>query len=470
MDRAATAAGAPLEGSEIDGYRLGALIHTGSMASIYRLAGPDGPLPLVMKIPRLGAGERAVNVIGFEVCRMVLGALAQNVHHPTLVSYGDVETTPYLVMEFIDGGRLSDSVERAPLPPAEIVRLGSALALALHDLHRQDVVHLDLKPTNVLFRASGEAVLIDFGLAHHAHYPDLLAEELRFPVGNWVYMAPEQIFGARTDPRSDIYALGGILYELATGRLPFGHPRSVAALRQRLYRDPLPPRAIAPETPAWLQEIILRCLEVDACERYASAEQLAFDLANPSGVAISARGARLRRDPWWKVLRRRLQATHFAPRRPSPGRRPPAQIVVVALALRDDDAALRDALLAATQRAIVADPDCRIACINVVPPAATLNGEGYEYTATGRHIRRLVELRRWAKPLQLPEERLTFHVLESDKPAAALSDYARMNDVDQIMIGASANAATARRATGACAQVVAEAPCNVTVVRPKAEG
>ena len=104
-----------------------------------------------------------------------------------------------------------------------------------------------------------------------------------------------------------------------------------------------------------------------------------------------------------------------------------------------------------------------------MPPAATLNGEGDEYTATGRHIRRLVELHRWAKPLQLPEERLTFHVIESDKPAAALSDYARMNDVDQIMIGASANAA-ARRATGACAHVVAEAPCNVTVVRPKAEG
>src|SRR5450759_4636212 len=245
-------------GSEIDGFCLGEMIHLASMASIYRLTGPRGPLPLIMKIPRLGPGERAVNVIGFEVCRMVLGALAQSVHHPTLVAYGDVETTPYLVMEFVEGVRLNDSLGRAPLPPEEIVRLGSALALELHDFHLQDVVHLDLKPTNVLYRASGEAVLVDFGLAHHGHYPDLLAEELRFPVGNWVYMSPEQIFGVRGDPRSDIYALGGILYELATGRLPFGRPRSVAALRQRLYRDPLPPRAIAPATPEWLQEIILR--------------------------------------------------------------------------------------------------------------------------------------------------------------------------------------------------------------------
>src|SRR5512133_1146964 len=157
-------------GWEIDGFRLGELMHTGSMASVYRLAGPRGPLPLIMKIPRLGAGERAVNVIGFEVCRMVLGALAQSPHHPTLVAYGDVETVPYLVMEFVEGAQLNEWLVRAPLPAQEIARLGSALALALHDLHRQDAVHLDLKPTNVLYRASGEAVLIDFGLAHHAHY------------------------------------------------------------------------------------------------------------------------------------------------------------------------------------------------------------------------------------------------------------------------------------------------------------
>jgi serine/threonine protein kinase len=251
-------------GCEIDGFRLGELIHAGSMASIYRLTGPGGPLPLIMKIPRLGPGERAVNVIGFEVCRMVLGALGQSPHHPTLIAYGDVETTPYLVIQYIEGTRLSDCLSRVPLPAEEIARLGSALAIALHDLHRQDVVHLDLKPTNIMYLPSGEAVLIDFGLAHHGHLPDLLAEELRFPVGNWVYMSPEQILGVRCDPRSDIYALGGILYELATGRLPFGHPTSIPELRKRLYRDPVPPRAVAPATPGWLQEIILRCIEVDA--------------------------------------------------------------------------------------------------------------------------------------------------------------------------------------------------------------
>ena len=458
-------------GCEIDGFRLGELIHAGSMASIYRLAGPRGPLPLIMKIPRLGAGERAVNVIGFEVCRMVLGALGQSPHHPTLIAYGNVETTPYLVIQYIEGTRLSDCLPRAPLPPEEIARLGSALAIALHDLHRQDVVHLDLKPTNIMYLPSGEAVLIDFGLAHHGHLPDLLAEELRFPVGNWVYMSPEQILGVRCDPRSDIYALGGILYELTTGRLPFGHPSSIPELRKRLYRDPVPPRVVAPATPEWLQEIVLRCLEVDARQRYASADQVALDLANPAGVALTERASRQRRAGWLALARRRLRALRFEPA-PCP---PPSQqtqvvrVAVVALAPNERNEMLLEGLRRAARNLLLVDPACRIACVTVVPPAATLNGEGDEGTPTGRQIKRLVELRHWARPLDLPEERLTCHVLESDKPAAALVDYVKMNDVDQMLIGAP-RSNSVRLLAGVCAQVVAEAPCSVSVVRVRAHG
>jgi nucleotide-binding universal stress UspA family protein len=458
-------------GSEIDGFCLGELIHTGSMATIYRLTGRDGPLPLIIKIPRLGAGERAVNVIAFEVCRMVLGALAQGPHHPTLVAFGDVETTPYLVMEYVEGVRLNDWVQRAPVATEEIARLGAALALGLHELHRQDVVHHDLKPTNVLYRASGEAVLIDFGLAHHSHYPDLLAEELRFPVGNWVYMAPEQVLGVRCDPRSDLFALGGILYELATGQLPFGKPSTVAELRRRLYRDPVPPRAIASGTPAWLQEIILHCLEIDARDRYASAAQVAFDLANPAQVAITERGSRDRRAGWGILIRRWVRAKRFepAPCPPPSTSIGPAPIALVALGSRQSDGALFEALRDAARRLIAAEDRYRIACVTVVPPAAGLSGERYEDTATGRHIKHLVNLRRWAKPLQLPEERLTYHVLESEKPAAALIDYAKMNDVDQILMGAPRSGAPARLFPGVSAQVIAEAPCSVTVVRPRSE-
>ena len=458
-------------GSEIDGFCLGELLHAGSMAVIYRLTGPGGPLPLIIKIPRLGPGERAVNVIAFEVCRMVLGALAQGPHHPMLVAFGDVETTPYLVMEYVEGVRLSDWVDRAPIAPEEIARLGSALALALHDLHRQDVVHLDLKPTNVLYRSSGEAVLIDFGLAHHGHYPDLLAEEFRSPVGNWVYMAPEQVAGVRCDPRSDIFALGAILYQLATGRLPFGNPTTNAQLRQRLYLDPVPPSVLVGGTPAWLQEITLRCLEVDARNRYASVAEVAFDLANHAQVAITDRGLRARRANWRTRVRRRLRARKFepAPCPPPSTSIGPAPIVLVAIGPAQHDDALFEALRDAARRLIAADDPCRIACVTVVPLAAALSGEGHEYTATGRHIKQLVNLRRWAKPLQLPEERLTYHVLESEKIATALVDYAKMNDVDQILIGAPHDGAPARLFPGVSSQVVAEAPCSVTVVRPRSQ-
>jgi nucleotide-binding universal stress UspA family protein len=421
-----------------------------------------------MKIPRLGAGERAVNVIGFEVCRMVLGALGQGQHHPTLVAYGDIETTPYLVIQHIDGGRLSDFLPRAPLPSEEIGRLGSALAIALHDLHRRDVVHLDLKPTNIMFRATGEAVLIDFGLAHHGHLPDLLAEELRFPVGNWVYMAPEQILGIRCDPRSDIYAMGALLYELATGCLPFGRPRSVSELRRRLYLEPVPPRRIVPTTPEWLQEIILRCLEVDARKRYDSAEQVALDLDRPAGVVLTERASRRRRAGWVTLAKRRLRALRFepAPCPPSSRESQLSRVVVIALTPNERNELLLEALRRATRGVLAADPACRIACVTVVPSAAGLTGEGEDGTATGRQIKRLVELRHWARPLDLPEERLTLHVLESDRPAAALVDYVKMNDVDHLLIGAP-RGGSVRLLGGVCAQVVADAPCSVSVVRAR---
>ena len=91
-------------------------------------------------------------------------------------------------------------------------------------------MHLDLKPANVLFRDDGSAVLLDFGLSCHAHYPDLLAEQLRKAVGSPAWIAPEQVVGVRGDPRSDIFAIGVMLYQLCTGELPFGEPQTAARL------------------------------------------------------------------------------------------------------------------------------------------------------------------------------------------------------------------------------------------------
>ena len=218
-------------------------------------------------MPRLGPGEPSETVVTYEVEAMVHAALT-GPHVPRFVAVGDLADQPYLVMEYVEGRSLRDWLGKGPVPAEEVARLGAALARAVHALHLQEVVHLDLKPSNVIFRPDGEAVLIDFGLAHHAHFPDLLAEEFRHPMGSGPYISPEQVLGVRRDPRSDVFALGAILYELVTGRYPFGAPTSQRALRHRLWQIPISPRRLVPDCPEWLQEVILRCLEAQAGDRY----------------------------------------------------------------------------------------------------------------------------------------------------------------------------------------------------------
>jgi hypothetical protein len=128
----------------------------------------------------------------------------------------------------------------------------------------------------------------------------------------------------------------------------------------------------------------------------------------------------------------------------------------VALAAEETGEPLFEALREAALRRIGVNGRCRIACMTVVPSAAALTDD----TPTGRHIKQLIMLRRWARPLGLPEERLTYHVLESDQPAAALLDYAAVNEVEEILMGC------ARDAGKEALQVVAQAPCSVTIVRP----
>ena len=174
--------------------------------------------------------------------------------------------------------------------------IGAKVATALHDIHCHHVIHLDVKPSNVVIRDNGEAALIDFGLSHHDQVPDLMHEEFRIPYGTAPYMAPEQVLGIRSDPRSDLFALGVLLYFFSTNLRPFGDPKGKRQLHERLWRDPVPPRRLRPDYPPWLQEIVLRCLEVDPARRHPTAAQLAFDLQHPQQVEVTARGRR-RLDP-----------------------------------------------------------------------------------------------------------------------------------------------------------------------------
>ncbi len=344
-------------GTEIDGFLIGDCLHSGGMAHIYKVAYADptrqAAFPMAMKVPRMTGSDGAETIVGFEVEHQMLQVLT-GPHVPRFVAAGDLARLPYLVMEYIEGRTLQHWLDQAASerkrPGAdEIARLGAATAAAAHSMHQQDAVHLDLKPGNVMVRPDGSAVLIDFGLSWHAHYPDLLAEEMRVAIGSPPWIAPEQVVGVRGDPRSDVFAIGVMLYELATGELPFGDPQTRGGMRQRLWMDPPPPRVLQPGIPAWLQEVILRCLEPEADQRYGSAAQLAFDLAQPGP---GARG-RARRAHAPHVVLGALEALDQG-RRPALPAQPAAQRADRPGADRDGGRALerrerRDAVFAAAR-------------------------------------------------------------------------------------------------------------------------
>ena len=461
-------------GDVVDGFTLGERLHGGGMGIIYRAAPPadrsDLDFPLLIKVPRLGPGELSETVVTYEVEAMVHSALS-GPHVPRLVATGDLASQPYLVMELVEGRSLRDWTRKGPLEVAEVARLGAALARAVHALHLQEVVHLDLKPANVIIRPGGEAVLIDFGLAHHAHFPDLLTEEFRHPMGSGPYISPEQVLGVRHDPRSDVFALGVILYQLVTGQYPFGAPHSSRALRERLWRVPLSPRRLVPGCPPWLQEVILRCLEVQAADRYASAAQVADDLSHGDQVTVGERGRRLLQPATGTLLKRWFMAAGYEP---SPLQRPSQQlatasIVLAAVPTLHKNERRFQALREVVKRLLISDPDRRLTCITVIPPVSELAGGKEEEAATSQRIEHLVRLRHWAESLGLPPERISYHVIEGGDPAEALLEYARFNQVDHLVIGAPPAEVTLK-AGFVSTRVAAEAPCSVTVVRVRSGG
>jgi len=453
-------------GQAIDGFRLIELMPFGGMASFWRVANGTNDLPMVMKTPLLRPGEDPFTIVGYEVEQMILPRLT-GPHVPRFIASGDFER-PYIVMEFIEGLSVEALVERRPLPLDEVVAIGAKIAFALHDIHCQHVIHLDLKPSNVILRGD-DAVLIDFGLSRHDQLPDLMGEEAKGPLGTGAFIAPEQILGDRSDPRSDLFALGVIVYVLATGEWPFGEPQMLSNWRRRLWRDPVPPRGRNAAVPPWLQEIILRCLEVDPAARYATAAQLAFDLQHPDHVALTQRATRLRHDGPLTVARRWLRAK----RNPPPQLRctlishlVSAPIVLAAIDLEPGHQTLRHALAVAVRRVLATEPNARLVCVNVFKLNRLAPDELEDAQGRNPHLGRLVEMKHWARSIPVAPNRITYHVLEATNPAEQIVSYARHNRVDHIVIGARGSSMLRRYLGSVSAHVAAEAPCSVTVVRP----
>jgi nucleotide-binding universal stress UspA family protein len=212
-------------------------------------------------------------------------------------------------------------------------------------------------------------------------------------------------------------------------------------------------------------------MEVDAEKRYASAAQVAFDLAHGDQVALTDRATRLHRLAGVRQLFRWMGAAGL--NAPSyPGARPSTQlsnasIILAAVATAHTNEAQFEAQRVAVRRLLSVDEQTRLACVTVIKPAPEL-GNRDEDAATSQRIKHVILLRHWAEALELPPSRLSFHVLESNDPAAALIEYARANQVDHIVIGGPPPALPLKGLLGTVSTKVAvEAPCTVTVVRSR---
>jgi eukaryotic-like serine/threonine-protein kinase len=454
-------------GAVIDGFTVGACVHTGGMATLWSVTRPDIAVPLLMKIPRVSEGEDPAAIVSFEMEEMILPRLS-GPHVPACYATGDFARQAYVVIEPIPGKTLYSRLGDLPLPYDEAAAIAGKIAVALADVHQQNVIHHDIKPSNIMFRTSGEAVLIDFGLSHHNQLPDLLQEEFRLPYGTAPYMAPERLLGVRDDPRSDLFSLGVLLYFFTTGVRPFGEGETVGAMRRRLWRDPQPPRKLKADYPPWLQEVVLRCLEIDPVWRYPTASQLAFELAHPDQIKLTARSERLKRDPLSTVWRRRFNRGLTQPRAKADlaAQLASSPIVAVALDMTEGSDALNEAMRVTAMQILATLPSARLACLNVLKLGRVTLDKTLDEAGNNKHIDRLVALRHWASPLKLDEGRLTVHVLEAVDPASAILDFVNANHVDHVIIGARQNSFARALLGSVSAKVAAEAACTVTVVRP----
>ena len=258
-------------------YQIVRLLGEGSFGSVYLARDGDLDRYVAIKVPT----TRALAMPGQLEALLAEARLAAGLRHPAIVGVYDVgrddDGTVYIVLEYVEGTTLSDLLGRGRVEAVRLAGLIASIADAVHHAHRAGLVHRDLKPANIMIDEQGKPRVADFGLAITEALQTDRAGEV---AGTPTYMAPEQVRGEahRLDGRTDIWALGVILYEGLTGRLPFIAGDRTALFDEILHRDPKPPRQIDDSIPRELERICLRCLFKRMPDRYSSSIDLADDL------------------------------------------------------------------------------------------------------------------------------------------------------------------------------------------------
>ena len=299
-------------GDRLDGFQIENSLHDGAMARIYRARDLLTDEVVALKVPFGDIINTPILFYHYQNEERI-GRL---LNHPHVVRFFHRNRSrQYIIQEYVPGSDLRKSMggkKKIEFSRARAIIL--QIADALTYLHGCGVIHLDLKPENIIL-FKGRIKLIDFGLAVKSGLPDLLAEDFSSPHGTPFYIAPEQIAGIRSEPRSDIYSLGIILYEMLTGQLPFPRSTRLSDTRLRLKSDPVPPRYYEPELDPNIQEILLKALAVKPEDRYESAADFSHDLQHLEQVQVTELGQRTKK-PFW-FLARFKPAVSFSHRPPS---------------------------------------------------------------------------------------------------------------------------------------------------------
>ncbi len=273
-------------GERLDRFEIVEAIGHGAFSDIYLATDPEGRR-VVLKCPHEGIMG---DVATFDRFRREM-EIARRLDHPGIqhsLDPGGDRTRPYLVMEYVEGETLREHLRRRGLLPiAEAVALVDGLADALGYAHRHGVTHRDLKPENVLVTPDGRPVVTDFGIALMTGARRLTWRWLTSQMGTPDYMAPEQVQGERGDARTDVYALGIILFELLAGRVPWEGDNPLAIMNQAVTRRAPSLRELDPAIPPPLDAIVRKCLRKDPGERYPDAAALAADLESWKDLDLS---------------------------------------------------------------------------------------------------------------------------------------------------------------------------------------
>jgi len=275
-------------GTQLDHYRIENLIARSGMASIFRGTDLRTGRQVAIKVPH---PEVECDPALFDRFRRE-EEIGKTMDHPGVMKvFADEDRSRvYMVMEWVEGRLLRKILqEQKKLDQERAVRITRHILDALGYIHAHGVVHRDLKPENVMVDEHDNIKLIDFGIAGSSKSRRLTFAKLSQTMGTPDYISPEQVKGKRGDARSDLYALGVMLYEMLTGRVPFSGENAFLIMNDRLLNNPIPPREVDPSITPQLQEIIYRAIERDPKNRYPSAREFAHDLEHPADVGVAER-------------------------------------------------------------------------------------------------------------------------------------------------------------------------------------